>query len=78
LLSRIRERWLADAGPRDSVAEGLQRTGGIVTTAALVIGVVFAGFILGGFAPIKAVRLGLVLAIRWMRPSCECSWFRRP
>jgi RND superfamily putative drug exporter len=28
-----------------------------------VIGVVFAGFITGGFAPIKAVGLGLVLAI---------------
>ncbi|MFG2000272.1 MMPL family transporter [Spirillospora sp. NPDC048911] len=63
LLSRIRERWLAGAGPRDSVAEGLQRTGGIVTAAALLIGVVFAGFVFGGFAPIKAIGLGLVLAI---------------
>jgi RND superfamily putative drug exporter len=63
LLSRIRERWLAGAGPRDSVAEGLQRTGGIVTAAALVIAVVFAGFIFGGFAPIKAIGLGLVVAI---------------
>jgi RND superfamily putative drug exporter len=63
LMSRIRERWLAGDGPRASVAEGLQRTGGIVTAAALVIGVVFAGFIFGGFAPIKAVGLGLVLAI---------------
>jgi putative drug exporter of the RND superfamily len=29
----------------------------------LVIAVVFAGFIVGGFAPVKAVGLGLVLAI---------------
>jgi RND superfamily putative drug exporter len=63
LLSRIREEWLATGDPRGSVAVGLQRTGGIVTAAALVIGVVFAGFIAGGFAPIKAVGLGLVLAI---------------
>jgi RND superfamily putative drug exporter len=28
-----------------------------------VIAVVFAGFIFGGFAPIKAIGLGLVLAI---------------
>jgi RND superfamily putative drug exporter len=63
LLSRIRERWLAGAGPRASVAEGLQRTGRIVTAAALVIGVVFAGFIFGGFTPIKAIGVGLVLAI---------------
>jgi len=63
LLSRIREEWLTGGDPRGSVAVGLQRTGGIVTAAALVIGVVFAGFIVGGFAPIKAVGLGLVLAI---------------
>ncbi|MFI0350754.1 MMPL family transporter [Actinomadura sp. 9N407] len=63
LLSRIRERWLAGAGPRASVAEGLQHTGGIVTAAALVIGVVFAAFALGGFAPIKALGLGLALAV---------------
>ncbi|MFF5262834.1 MMPL family transporter [Actinomadura viridis] len=63
LLSRIRERWLAGAGPGGSVAEGLQRTGGIVTAAALLIGVVFAGFVAGGFAPIKAIGMGLVLAV---------------
>jgi RND superfamily putative drug exporter len=63
LLSRIREEWLASGDPRGAVAVGLQRTGGIVTAAALVIGVVFAGFIVGGFAPIKAVGLGLVLAV---------------
>ncbi|WP_433337633.1 MMPL family transporter [Spirillospora sp. CA-294931] len=63
LLSRIRESWLAGADPRAAVADGLQRTGGIVTAAALVIAVVFAGFVAGGFTPIKAVGLGLVLAI---------------
>jgi RND superfamily putative drug exporter len=63
LLSRIRERWLAGAGAQGAVVEGLQRTGGIITAAALVIAVVFAGFVFGGFAPIKAVGLGLVLAI---------------
>ncbi len=63
LLSRIRERWLAGDGAAGSVVAGLQRTGGIVTAAALIIGVVFAGFMFGGFAPIKAIGLGLVLAI---------------
>jgi RND superfamily putative drug exporter len=63
LLSRIRERWLAGDGPHGSVAEGLQRTGGIVTAAALLIGIVFAGFATGGFAPVKAFGVGLVLAI---------------
>jgi RND superfamily putative drug exporter len=63
LLSRIRERWLAGAGPSGSVAEGLQRTGRIVTAAALLIAVVFAGFVTGGFAPIKSIGLGLMLAV---------------
>ncbi|SDT68247.1 MMPL family transporter [Jiangella sp. DSM 45060] len=63
LLSRIRERWLAGDGAHGSVVAGLQRTGGIVTAAALIIGVVFTGFVFGGFAPIKAIGLGLVLAI---------------
>ncbi|MBE1489895.1 MMPL family transporter [Plantactinospora soyae] len=63
LLSRIRERWLAGADPQQAVAEGLQRTGAIVTSAALLLVVVFAGFLIGGFAPIKAIGLGLVLAI---------------
>jgi putative drug exporter of the RND superfamily len=63
LLSRMRERWLAGAGARESVAEGLQRTGRIVTAAALLIGVVFAGFVSGGFVPIKSIGVGLVLAV---------------
>ena len=46
-----------------AVAEGLQRTGRIVTSAALLIAVVFAGFLAGGFAPIRQVGLGLVLAV---------------
>ena len=63
LLSRIRERWLAGADPAVAVADGLQRTGRIVTAAALLIAVVFAGFLVGGFTPIKAIGLGLVLAV---------------
>ncbi|GIG87060.1 MMPL family transporter [Plantactinospora endophytica] len=63
LLSRIRERWLAGADPQRAVAEGLQRTGAIVTSAALLLVVVFAGFLVGGFVPVKAIGLGLVLAI---------------
>jgi RND superfamily putative drug exporter len=63
LLSRIRERWVAGATPEQAVAEGLQRSGRIVTSAALLLIIVFVGFLLGGFAPIKEVGLGLVLAI---------------
>jgi RND superfamily putative drug exporter len=63
LLSRVRERWLAGAEPDVAVAEGLQQTGRIVTSAALLLVVVFAGFLAGGFVPIRAIGLGLVLAV---------------
>jgi RND superfamily putative drug exporter len=64
LLSRIREHWLADGGTTEhAVAEGLQHTGRVITSAALLLGVVFAGFLVAGFVPVKAIGLGLVLAV---------------
>ncbi|MEV4539772.1 MMPL family transporter [Asanoa sp. NPDC049518] len=63
LLSRMRERWLAGASPEAAVAEGLQLTGRIVTAAALLLAIVFAGFVAGGFVPIRSIGLGLVLAV---------------
>jgi RND superfamily putative drug exporter len=66
LLSRIREQWLAGgrtANPSDAVADGVQHTGRIITSAALLLAVVFAGFLVAGFVPVKAIGLGLVLAV---------------
>lgn len=63
LLSRIRERWLATGDNERAVAEGLQHTGRIITSAALLLGVVFAGFLVAGFVPVKAIGLGLLLAV---------------
>jgi RND superfamily putative drug exporter len=63
LLSRIRERWLAGTENNAAVAEGLQQTGRIITSAALLLCVVFGGFLVAGFVPIKAIGLGLLLAV---------------
>ena len=63
LLSRIRERWLATGDNEQAVADGLQRTGRIITSAALLLCVVFAGFLIAGFVPVQAIGLGLVLAV---------------
>jgi RND superfamily putative drug exporter len=63
LLSRIRERWLTTRDAQRAVAEGLQHTGRIITSAALLLVVVFAGFLVAGFVPVKAIGLGLVLAV---------------
>ncbi|MCF2529145.1 MMPL family transporter [Yinghuangia soli] len=63
LLSAIREEWLAGGEPRAAVAKGLQRSGRVVTGAALLLVVVFAAFTTGGFSPIRQIGLGLTLAI---------------
>lgn len=63
LLSRVRERWLAGSAPGTAIAEGLQDTGRIITSAALLLMIVFAGFVAGGFVPIQEIGLGLLLSV---------------
>jgi RND superfamily putative drug exporter len=63
LLARIREAW-EETGDNDrSVAVGLQRSGRIITSAALLIVIVFAGFAAGEIIPLKQLGLGLAIAI---------------
>ncbi|GEA88821.1 MMPL family transporter [Cellulomonas cellasea] len=63
LLSRIKE--LHDAGlPNDeAVRLGLQRSGRIITSAAAIIIVVFAGFVAGKLLVIKEVGFALAVAV---------------
>jgi len=63
LLSRVREEWDATGDNTASVATGLQRTGGIITAAALLLITVVAGFATGGVAVIKTVGVGMIVAI---------------
>jgi putative drug exporter of the RND superfamily len=63
LLGRIAEEWRRTGDNRLAVSRGLQGTARIVTAAALLMSVVFAGFVAGGFSPVKQVGFGLVLAI---------------
>ena len=61
LLSRIREAW-EETGDNDlAVARGLQRSGRIITSAALLI--VFAGFATGEIVAMKQLGLGQALAV---------------
>ncbi|MDQ2624780.1 MAG: MMPL family transporter [Actinomycetota bacterium] len=63
LLARIKE--LHDAGypNNDAVREGLQRSGRIITSAAAIIIVVFAGFMFGRLLVIKEVGFALAVAV---------------
>jgi putative drug exporter of the RND superfamily len=63
LLSRIREVWEATGDNDRAVAEGLQRSGRIITSAGLLIVIVFAGFAAGEIVALKQLGLGLALAV---------------
>ncbi len=63
LLARIKEFHDQGYGNDDSVRLGLQRTGRIITSAALLIVIVFAGFALGDLLAIKQNGVALALAV---------------
>jgi RND superfamily putative drug exporter len=63
LLSRITEFHRAGYENDRAVSLGLQRTGRIITSAALLIVIVFGGFIAGDILIIKEMGLALVAAV---------------
>ncbi|MEV0319045.1 MMPL family transporter [Streptomyces sp. NPDC050658] len=63
ILSRMRETWLETGDHRAAVIEGLRRSGRVVSCAALLLAIVFGGFMTGGFSPILQIGLGLTLAV---------------
>ena len=63
LLARIKEFHDQGHGNDDSVRLGLQRTGRIITSAALLIIIVFAGFALGDLLAIKENGIALATAV---------------
>lgn len=65
LLSRMKERYDLTRENATAVVEGLERTGRIITSAALVVILVLAGFAMGDLVIIKAmgVSMGLAIAI---------------
>jgi RND superfamily putative drug exporter len=63
MLSRITEEHDAGANTADAVAFGLQRTGRIITAAALLIAIVFASFLTSSATNIKQLGFGVTVAI---------------
>ncbi|OLE25995.1 MAG: hypothetical protein AUG44_14370, partial [Actinobacteria bacterium 13_1_20CM_3_71_11] len=63
LLSRIREERDAGADNVTAVAKGLQYTGQIITSAALLLIIVVIGFAAGEIAFLKLIGIGMVVAI---------------
>jgi len=63
LLTRIKEARDAGAGERESVALGLQRTGRIVTAAALLFAIALGAFATSQIIFIKELGLGTAFAV---------------
>ena len=63
LLSRVREQWDRTGDNTLAVAGGLQRTGRIITSAALLLVVVIGAFSTSGIVFIKMIGVGMVIAI---------------
>jgi putative drug exporter of the RND superfamily len=63
LLSRIKEEHDSGSDTVTSVARGLERTGRIVTAAAVLIAVVFIAFAVGNVSFMKMFGIGLTLAV---------------
>ena len=91
LLSRIKEEYDASGDNRRAVALGLQRTGRLVTAAAVVMSMVFISLVTSGVTYIKAVGPGLALAVvmdatvvrgllvpAFMRLAGRANWWAPP
>jgi RND superfamily putative drug exporter len=63
LLSRIKEAYDAGAPNRTAVAIGLERSGRIVTAAALLFAVAIGAFASSGIVFIKELGIGAALAV---------------
>jgi putative drug exporter of the RND superfamily len=63
LLSRIQEGHLAGLSTREAVRLALQSTAGVITSAALIMIIVFAAFLQGDVVANKVIGLGLVVAV---------------
>jgi RND superfamily putative drug exporter len=63
LLSRIREEWDRTGDNTRAVATGVQRSGRIITSAALLLAVVIGGFATSGIIFIKMIGVGMLVAV---------------
>ena len=63
LLSRIHEEWLRTHNNRYAVARGLEKTGGVITNAALLFVIVTGAFTFTSLLITKEIGLGMSIAV---------------
>jgi putative drug exporter of the RND superfamily len=63
ILSRIRELWSGGASARDSIVDGVGRSAGVVTSAAIIMVAVFSIFATLSMIDVKMLGVGLAAAV---------------
>ena len=63
IVSRMREAWLQGASNDEAIVEGLTNTGGVVTSAALIMVVALSGLVFGHVAGLQELGVGLALGV---------------
>jgi len=63
LLTRIQEEYEIHGDTQRAIAFGLERSGRLITSAAAIMVVVFAAFVFAQVVPVKAVGIGLAIAV---------------
>jgi RND superfamily putative drug exporter len=63
LLSRVREQWDRTHDNDLAVATGVQKTGRIITSAALLLAIVIGAFSLSGVVFMKMIGVGMLVAL---------------
>ena len=63
MLSRILESWERTGDNTLAVAEGLEKTAGLITSAAAIMVAVFGAFAVASVVVVKAVGFGMALAV---------------
>ena len=63
LVTRMRESWDHVHDNTRAVAHGLERTGRVVTAAAIIMVAAFSGFVAGSVAGLQEFGMGLALAV---------------
>ena len=63
LLSRVREQWDATHDNDLAVVTGVQKTGRIITSAALLLAVVIGAFSTSGIVFMKMLGIGMLVAL---------------
>ena len=63
LLSRVYEEWLSTENNRYAVARGLEKTGSVITNAALIFAIVAGAITFTSLVGTKEIGLGMTVAV---------------